>query len=235
MLLYFWNEYLFRPIFNLLIYLYNETTGQNFGLAIIYLTILLRAILLPFSIINIWKEKFYEKVTKEISKIAIAYKNDPVLQNQEIREFLKTHKINPWAKAVVFGVQALTLILLYQVFLGGIKGHKFDLLYPGIERPDFVNTMFLGFDLGAKSLFWSAVVAIMLYLEIAWIQRKKKSFLLNSDIVYKYFFPLFVFAVLYFLPMVKSLFILTSLLFSIIVVGGVKLIFNALNSAPKDE
>ncbi|MBU1180206.1 YidC/Oxa1 family membrane protein insertase [Patescibacteria group bacterium] len=239
MISHIWNEYLFRPIFNILIYFYNEVTAQNLGLAVIYLTVLLRLTLLPFSVISVWKEGFHKKLSKQISKIALAHKNDPVLQNQEIREFFKKYRVNPWSKAIVLGVQALTLVLLYQVFLGGIRGTKMDFLYEWVERPDFVNTMFLGFDIGERNLIWPLAVALLLFIETSWEQRKKKEFLLNSDIVYKYFFPLAVFGFLYLLPMVKSLFLLTSLIFSAIVVGGVRSLFNLIQgdkkAAPKAE
>lgn len=234
MLSFFWNEYLFRPVFNILIYFYNEFTSYNLGVAVIYLTILLRLILLPFSIISIWKQNFYKKLSKDILKIAQAHKNDTVLQNQEIRDFLKKHRVNPWSKAVVLGVQALTLVLLYQVFLGGIRGEKLHQLYRWVATPDFVNTIFWSFNLGERSLVWPAAVAIFLFVEITLEQRAKKTFLMNADIVYRFCFPFLVFAMLYILPMVKSLFILTSLIFSTIVVGGIEILFNTLNRGPED-
>jgi membrane protein insertase Oxa1/YidC/SpoIIIJ len=229
-----WNEYLFRPVFNILIYFYNEWTVQNLGLAVIYLTILLRLILLPFSIVSVWKQAFYKKLSKEIAQISLAHKNDPILQNQEIREFLKIHRVNPWSKAIVLGVQALALVLLYQVFLGGIRGQKLGQLYSWVRHPDFVNTAFLGFDLGARNFLWAAAVGVFLFVEIGLEHRKKKEFLMNSDLVYKYFFPLFCFVVLYMLPMVKSLFILTSLVFSAIVVSGLQALFNMMGDDPNE-
>ncbi len=235
MLSFFWNEYFYRPLFNILIYFYNNIAAQNMGVAVIYLTILLRIVLLPFSVMSVWKQGFYAKLTHEISKIATAHKNDQILQNQEIREYLKKHRVNPWSKAVVLGVQALTLILLYQVFMGGIRGNKFNQLYSWVSRPDFVNISFIGFDISARNLLWPAIVAVFLFLEISWEQRSKKVIILNSDIVYKYFFPLFVFITLYFLPMAKSLFILTSLVFSAIVVGGVELLFKMVEKGPAEE
>jgi len=235
MLTHIWTVYLFQPVFNLLVYFYNELTNQNLGVAVIYLTLLLRFVLLPFSLINVWNEGFYKKISKDISKIALAYKDDPVLQNQEIREFLRHHRINPWAKAIVLGVQALTLVLLYQVFLGGIHGSKFDLLYPQVERPDFINTQFLGFDIGSRSILWPAIVAIFLFLEVSWEQRKKKKLLMNSDVVYKVLFPLIIFIVLAVLPLVKSIFILTSLIFSLIVVGGARILFGLIGSSKDNE
>lgn len=224
-----WNEYLFRPVFNILIHFYNEFTSYNLGLAVIYLTILLRCILLPFSIISIWKQNFYKKLAKDITIIVVAHKNDPVLQNQEIREFLKRHRVNPWSKAVVLGVQAVTLILLYQVFLGGIKGEKLHQLYSSVAMPDYVNISFLGFSLGERSMLWAAAVGLFLFIEITLEHRARKQFIMRADIVYKFFFPFFVFLTLSILPMVKSLFILTSLIFSAIVVGGLETLFNFLN------
>lgn len=233
-MIYIWNTYFFQPVFNILIYFYNETAVQSLGLAVIYLTVLIRLLLLPFSVISVWKKSFHKKLSREIEKIALAYKNDPVLQNQEIREFLKTHRVNPWSKAIVLGVQALALILLYQVFLGGIRGTKMDMLYEWVDRPDFVNTVFFGFELGARNFIWPAIVAVFIYLQVSFDQRKKRAMLLNSDIVYKYFFPLVVFCILYILPMVKSLFLLTSLLFSVIVVGGIEALFNLMDRTSED-
>jgi YidC/Oxa1 family membrane protein insertase len=235
MLSFFWNEYLYRPVFNVLIYFYNEVAHRNMGLAVIYLTLLLRVILLPFSVVSVWKQGFYAKLSHDIRKIADTFKNDQVLQKQEIREYLKTHRVNPWSKAIVLGVQAVTLLLLYQVFIGGISGEKFYVLYPSVERPDFVNTKFLGFDLGGHDFFWPTIVALFLFFEISWEHKKKTGVLMNSDVVYKFVFPFFVFITLYILPMVKSLFILTSLVFSFIVVGGIDALFNILHKGPEWE
>ena len=131
-------------------------------------------------------------------------------------------------------MQALTLILLYQVFLGGIRGEKFHQLYSWVGMPDFVNSVFWGFNLGEHNLWWAAAVGIYLFVEVTIDQRAKKEYLKNADIVYRFFFPLFCFALLYALPMVKSLFILTSLVFSTIVVGGIEMLFNMISKDPAE-
>ena len=211
-----WNDLLYTPLLNVLIYLYNGIAGQNLGLAVIFLTIALRLVLLPFTAASVRNEAFYEKLDKKVEGIKKAFKNDPVLQKQEIREFLHKNRINPWAKAVVLGVQVLVLVLLYQVFVGGING-KLNNLYSWVSRPDFVNTVFLGFDIGARcTIFWPAFVGVVLYLEIYFEQRERRASLLNPELVYRCLFPLFSFFALYILPIAKSIFILTSLIFSII-------------------
>jgi len=49
MLINLFNEILYRPLFNALVFLYNIIPGGHFGLAVILLTILIRVVLLPLS------------------------------------------------------------------------------------------------------------------------------------------------------------------------------------------
>ena len=49
-----WYSYLFDPLFNGLMLLYNTVAHENLGLAVVYLTIGIRLVLLPFSIISIF-------------------------------------------------------------------------------------------------------------------------------------------------------------------------------------
>lgn len=234
MLGFLWHNFLYLPLLNTLIFLYNGPAFQNLGVAIIFLTLGIRFLLLPFSIISEFKEGLYKKLAHEANLIKQAYKDDPVLQKQEIRELLRKHKVSPWAKAIVLGVQAVVLVILYQVFIGGMKFSQ-PTFYSWVIAPDFVNTNFLGFDLARRSILWPFLVAAFLYLEIVWEQRLRRGFLMSSDLVYRFFFPLMSFIVLAVLPMAKSVFILTSLLFSVIIVGGLRLFLNLYLFKPEEE
>jgi membrane protein insertase Oxa1/YidC/SpoIIIJ len=219
MLLIIWNELLYEPVFNGLIWIYNNWADQNFGWSVVYLTIILRVALLPFTLVtekarasNIELEKELERLDKELS-------NDPILRKEEIRRVLKQRKVKPWAKAVVLGIQGLMLLLLYQVFLRGITGEKIiQILYPTIEFPGKINTIFYGFDLGAPyDWFWAGIVAVFLMLEIYIEFHRQKGGLTKRDLSYFILFPVAVFIALYVLPMVKALFILTSIVFSAVI------------------
>jgi hypothetical protein len=102
-------------------------------------------------------------------------------------------------------------VLLYQVFLGGIN-QQFDALYSWVQRPDYVNTLFLGFDVGARNSWWAGSVGLILAAEIVATFRNRHATM--SDVMYLVFFPLAVFWILWHLPVVKSLFVLTSMAFS---------------------
>ena len=45
-----WNEFLIKPILNLMLFLYNVLPAHDLGLAIIVITIIIRLLVLPLSI-----------------------------------------------------------------------------------------------------------------------------------------------------------------------------------------
>lgn len=215
----FWNEFLYKPVFNGLIWIYNNWTDGNLGWAIIYLTILLRFALLPFTVIDARARAKNQGLVDELRSIQKSYQNDPVMMKEEARKVLRQRKVKPWAKAVVLGIQALVLVLLYQVFAQGVTGEKVaKILYPSVDFPGVINPIFYGFDLAATQDWIAAgIVMVWLMIEIYWSFRKRDGDLNRSDLAYFLLFPIAVFVVLWWLPMVKALFILTSLVFSAIV------------------
>lgn len=222
-----WNDFLYQPGFNALIWIYNNWTDLNLGWAIVYLTVILRMVLVPFTLINERNRIKNQELADDIDSLSKELHADPVRKKMEIRKMLKKRKVQPWAKAIVLGIQALFLVLLYQIFLRGITGEKIlKILYPSVDFPGVINTDFYGFDLGGeRDLIWAGAVAILLFAHIYFDLRKRRMGYTRADLAYFVLFPTVVFLVLYFLPMVKSLFVITSLVFSIIVSAISKLLF----------
>ncbi|HTK60693.1 MAG TPA: YidC/Oxa1 family membrane protein insertase [Candidatus Baltobacteraceae bacterium] len=199
-----WHDGLVSPMLATLLFLYRTLAFGNLGVAVIELTVLLRLALLPLTILAERSSARYERLSEEVASIQEQYKNDEVLANEQIRELLKRRKINPWAKATVLLVQFAALLALYQVFTRGAL------------TPD-VDPTFFGFDIGKRNIWWALSVGIVLYLEISHEQRQVEHLLGKQDAVYRYAFPLFSVVVLSLLPMVKAIFVLTSMAFSLIV------------------
>jgi len=212
---YIWSTFLYQPLFNILIWLYTNVAGHNLGWAVVWLTIFLRLALLPLTIISERAVIRQEKVEKEAAEAAKAFKNDPVAQHEEIRKIMKKNRVSPWAKAVTLGVQLLVLILLYQVFIRGIYGDRvIKLLYPWVEFPGKLNTDFYGFNVGkVHDNIWAGICALYLFISIYISDRKSKQWD-ASKVTFLFLFPAFTFTALWILPMVKSLFILTTMMFS---------------------
>ncbi len=227
-----WHDFLYQPLFNFLIWIYNNWTDQNLGWAVVYLTVILRVVLLPFTLVSEKAKAKNEEINAEIKKIEKDYQDDPIMRKEELRRLFKQRKARPWSKVVVLGVQMLVLVLLYQVFLRGITGEKIlKILYNFVDFPGQINTMFFGFDLGVRHDFiWPGAVAVFLLAEIYWDYRKHKFNLTKADLAYFILFPAFSFIVLWYLPMVKSLFILTTMTFSVIIHQFSKVFFKTTKS-----
>lgn len=229
---FFWNDYLYRPLLNILIWLYNNWAGQNLGWAVVILTVALRVMLLPFSIITERNAVRYERLHERIAGLEKAFKNDPVQLKEEIRNVMHQYRVSPWAKTVVLGILGLVLVLLYQVFLGGMAPVTIArALYEWNDPPGVVDTMFFGFDIAARSLLWSGAAGVWVFLDLYWTQRKSAQPASKGEVMYIIFFPLFVFALLWWLPMVKSLFILTAMAFS----GTITVLRKAFVRTPKPK
>lgn len=229
----FWNDFLYQPLFNFLIWIYNNWTDQSLGWAIVYLTIILRLVLLPFTIVTEKGKVKNQELTKEVERIDHEYRRDPILRKQEIRKVLKKRQVYPWAKFISISVQVLVFILLYQVFLRGITGDKImKILYAEIDFPGKINTIFYGFDLAlSHTYFWPGIVGLWLAGEIYMMLRGKIAS--GSDLLYFIAFPLCVAFFLWWLPSVKSVFILTSMLFSFIIHQFMKVIISPAKTEKK--
>lgn len=186
-----WNTYLYQPVFNFLIWIYNNWADGNMGWAVIYLTISLRVLILPLTIISERNAARNAEVEEELTKLASEFKYDRVAQKQEIRRRMKQRRVQPWAKALSLGIQALVFVLLYQVFIGGITGLRMlKTLYHFVDFPGEINRMFYGFDLKAMhDIFWSGIVGVWLLLEVYLGSRKKPGGATRGDLFYFLFFP----------------------------------------------
>jgi membrane protein insertase Oxa1/YidC/SpoIIIJ len=217
-----WTIYLFEPVFNVLVWLYGNIAHQNFAIAVIYLTIGLRIILLPFSIIEEMGKGKHSKLEKEVAAIEKNPHIDPMKKREVVRKLMREFRVSPWAKIISMFALALLFLLLYQIFVGGLRLEKMVHLYSWNFHPDYINTIFLGFDVAKRYWFLSLIPAALLFVEIVYEQRKYPHLITQSEAVYRYLFPIAVFFLLWKLPSIKSIFILTTMLFTLMI-KGVKL------------
>lgn len=98
----------FGYVLNLLYNLLN-----NYGLAIILFTILIKIILLPISIKQQKTMKKSAKLQEQMKSIQFKYKNDPEKMNQEIMSLYKSENMSPMSGCLSSIIQ---LILLLSIF-----------------------------------------------------------------------------------------------------------------------
>ena len=86
---------------------------NNYGLAIILFSVIIKLLLLPLSIKQQKTMKQSAKMQEKMKVIQFKYKNDPEKMNQEIMQLYKTEKMSPFSGCLIAIVQ---MILLLSVF-----------------------------------------------------------------------------------------------------------------------
>lgn len=102
----------FANIFGyLLAFLYGFV--NNYGVAIIIFTIIIKIIFIPFSVKQQRTMKKTAKIQKEMEVIKFKYKNNPEKMNQEMMELYKKEKMSPFSGCFTAIIQ---IILLFSIF-----------------------------------------------------------------------------------------------------------------------
>lgn len=156
-----------NPLYNALIFLYNTVAFEDFGLAIVLVTILLKVLLLPLSRKQIESQRKLQALQPKIKALQEKYKDNKEKQAKVLMEFYKEQKANPFGGCLPLVVQLVFLLAIYNIFLS-ISRQNFAVdassLYPFVANPGQVHTTFLGFlDLSVPSLWLAAVTAAFQY------------------------------------------------------------------------
>lgn len=138
------NEILYRPFFNALVFLYQYLSFHDFGIAIILLTILIRLILFPLFYKGAKDQTILQRLAPRIKEIQENHKDDKEKQTRAMLELYREHKVNPFSGFLLLLVQLPVLIALYKVFLAGFSQKTLVALYPFIHAPQVFNFHFLG-------------------------------------------------------------------------------------------
>ncbi len=104
-----------RPIFDLLMFLFH--TIGNFGVAIICLTLIVRALMFPIAQKQFQSMAAMRKVQPKMKAIQERYKDDKPRQQQEILKLYQEEKINPAAGCLPILLQIPVFYALYKVLL----------------------------------------------------------------------------------------------------------------------
>jgi len=114
-----WFEFFMRPIFDLLMFLFH--TLGNFGLAIIALTLIVRAIMFPIAQKQFQSMAAMRKLQPKMKAIQERLKDDKQRQQQEILKLYQTEKVNPAAGCLPIVLQIPVFYALYKVLLVSVE------------------------------------------------------------------------------------------------------------------
>ena len=156
----------YNPLFNLLIFIYNNFAFQDLGLAIIFLTLFIRIIFLPLFYKSAKNQILIQRLQPELNKIQHDHKDNREKQAQAMMDLYKKHNINPFSGFLMLLIQLPVLIAIYQVFLHGFSPEVFGRLYSFIPKPGEFHTNLLGLlDLQKPSILMVSLSAIAQYFQ----------------------------------------------------------------------
>jgi YidC/Oxa1 family membrane protein insertase len=218
------NVVLYKPLFNALIFLYTYIPGNDFGVAIIILTIIIRFLLYPLSVKAINSQKALQKLQPKIQEMQKKYKDDKEKQAKEMLVIYKTEKINPFSGFILTIIQLPILIALYTVFWHGLDPKELINLYGFMPNPEHINSLFLNLiDLSKPHIFFAILAGIIQYFQTKMLLPKAVSSSDKTNAINNmmqkqmtYFFPFLTIIILFSLPSALGLYWTISGIFSII-------------------
>jgi YidC/Oxa1 family membrane protein insertase len=137
--------FFYQPILNLLVFLYDIIPGNDLGVAIILLTIIIKLALFPLSRKAIESQKGLQEIQPELEEIKAKYKDNREELGKATLELYKAKKINPFSSCLPLLIQLPFLFAIFMVFQDNFANDALDLVYPFIERPESINTLSFGF------------------------------------------------------------------------------------------
>ena len=115
----------FSPLISLfeaiLVFLHNNVLGGSWGLAIIGLTVVVRAALVPLTLSQFRSMQELQRHAPEMKAIQAKYKDDKQRQQEELMKFYRENKINPFASCLPILLQLPVFISLFYMLRKNLK------------------------------------------------------------------------------------------------------------------
>jgi YidC/Oxa1 family membrane protein insertase len=224
-----YNTILFNPLFNLSIWLYNALPIKDFGLVVVAITIITKAILLPFELKAQSQQKKMKDIQGRVEEIQKQHKDNKEEQAKALMDLYQKEGINPFSSISMLFVQLPVLWAIFQMFnlfAANFSKGSWDTipyLYPGVALPSTINYNFLGLiDLSKTNLWLAVAVIIAQFYQMKMVsgvnifkkpKNSEEKMMRNMNI---FFIATFVF-ILIRLPSALSLYFLSSVLVSILI------------------
>src|SRR5205807_3928300 len=97
--------------------------GGSWGLAIVGLTVVIRAVLVPLTFKQLKSMQEMQRLAPQIQALKEKYKDDKQRQQQEIMKFYQENKINPLASCLPLLLQLPVFISLFYMLRSDLKKH----------------------------------------------------------------------------------------------------------------
>lgn len=212
---------IYQPFFNLLVLIYQQMEKLNghpdMGWAVIIFTVAFRLIILPLSLNAGRSEKEKHEISEKYKEIQTEYAHDPHKSKEAKRALVRSNPLVIISETFDVFIQVLIALMLYRMFTTGLEGTDFHLLYKFVPQPTspFNLTWMHKYDLTHPNTFLNIVNTIIIFLT-EFISLRFSAFPLDkNEKLTLIILPIGAFLFFSQMPAGKKLFVITTLLFSI--------------------
>jgi YidC/Oxa1 family membrane protein insertase len=133
-------------VFDAIMVFFHDHVISSWGLSIIFLTIVVRAALIPLTLKQYHSMQALQKLQPQIKELQAKYKGDKQRLNQEMMKFYSENKVNPLASCLPLAAQLPVFISLFYML-------RHDLRSDICDQTAKVCSQVPGFEHSAKFLF----------------------------------------------------------------------------------
>lgn len=168
------ETFFYQPVLNLLVFIYNAVPGNDLGVSIVILTIIIKLILLPLSKKSLKSQKALQDLQPKINEIKAKFKDKKEEMGRAMMQLYKDNKVNPFSSCLPLLVQLPFLFAVFRVFRNGFENGSLDLVYPFIARPESINYISLGFlNLNEKNIYLAIMAGVAQYWQAKMMMAKR--------------------------------------------------------------
>lgn len=156
------HDFLYVPIYNLLVFFVDIVPGGDIGMAVILATLVVKIVIMPLSLRAVHTQRRMKLIEPRLKELREKHKNDKQRQAQEMMALYREHNVRPFASILGILIQLPIIFALYLVFSrGALKAVDTSLLYSFVPVPTQLSPLFLGvFTLSGASLVL-AIIAVL--------------------------------------------------------------------------
>lgn len=165
---------LYQPIYNLLVFLYNVVPGQDIGVAIIILTVVIKLLLYPFSLKSIRSQRALSELQPKIDELKSKLKDKKEEMAKAMMELYSKEKVSPFSSCLPLLIQLPILFALYRVMRDGLRQAEVGHLYSWVANPGHIDPMFLNIvDLAVPNIFLAVLAGLVQFWQAKMMSVKQ--------------------------------------------------------------
>ena len=164
---YLYNNFVYEPLYNGLVFIFDIIPWIDAGFAVIIFTIIVRLILFPISKKATVTQVRMKEIEPELNRIRNTI-TDKQQQALKIMDLYKQKGVNPFSSFFLLFLQLPIIWALYSIFMNsGLPLIKSELLYSFISSPSNINMSFLGLaNIADKSILLAVLASVAQYLQL---------------------------------------------------------------------